>query len=51
YLLIGPHLAYMLDDLKQKVADKNVLVSIIPQATYGTLNGEKALDLILNMEG
>ncbi|HAC0116007.1 TPA_asm: PTS sugar transporter subunit IIB, partial [Listeria monocytogenes] len=26
-------------------------VSIIPQATYGTLNGEKALDLILNMEG
>ncbi|EIA3844182.1 PTS sugar transporter subunit IIB, partial [Listeria monocytogenes] len=21
------------------------------QATYGTLNGEKALDLILNMEG
>ncbi|EPQ8642160.1 TPA: PTS sugar transporter subunit IIB, partial [Listeria monocytogenes] len=23
----------------------------IPQATYGTLNGEKALDLILNMEG
>ncbi|EAE7652057.1 PTS sugar transporter subunit IIB, partial [Listeria monocytogenes] len=27
------------------------LVSIIPQATYGTLNGEKALDLILTMEG
>ncbi|EAC5956983.1 PTS sugar transporter subunit IIB, partial [Listeria monocytogenes] len=26
-------------------------VSIIPQATYGTLNGEKALDLILTMEG
>ncbi|ENN5864688.1 PTS sugar transporter subunit IIB, partial [Listeria monocytogenes] len=25
--------------------------SIIPQATYGTLNGEKALDLILTMEG
>ncbi|EHY9338597.1 PTS sugar transporter subunit IIB, partial [Listeria innocua] len=50
-LLIGPHLAYMLDDLKQKVADKDVLVSVIPQATYGTLNGEKALDLILNMEG
>ncbi|EAC4955768.1 PTS sugar transporter subunit IIB, partial [Listeria monocytogenes] len=24
---------------------------IIPQATYGTLNGEKALDLILTMEG
>ncbi|EAD3906131.1 TPA: PTS sugar transporter subunit IIB, partial [Listeria monocytogenes] len=22
-----------------------------PQATYGTLNGEKALDLILTMEG
>ncbi|MEB2464574.1 hypothetical protein, partial [Listeria monocytogenes] len=51
YLLIGPHLAYMLDDLKQKVADKDVLVSIIPQATYGTLNGEKRNLRILKLVG
>ncbi|AHI55412.1 PTS sugar transporter subunit IIB [Listeria ivanovii] len=51
YLLIGPHLSYMLEDLKEKAKDKDVLVTVIPQSTYGSLNGEKALELILNMEG
>lgn len=51
YLLVGPHLSYMLDDLKEKTKDKDVQVAVIPQATYGTLNGEKALDLILSMGG
>lgn len=49
YLLIGPHLAYMLDDLKDQVAEKNVKAAVIPQSIYGTLNGEKALDLILSL--
>ncbi|MCV3097082.1 PTS lactose transporter subunit IIB [Enterococcus hirae 57-03-H11] len=51
YLLIGPHLSYMLADLKAQIEGKNVKVAVIPQATYGTLNGDKALDLILSMEG
>ena len=51
YLLIGPHLSYMLDELKEQTKGKDVKVAVIPQATYGTLNGDKALDLILSMEG
>lgn len=51
YLLIGPHLSYMLDELKEQTQGKDVKVAVIPQATYGTLNGDKALDLILSMEG
>ena len=51
YLLIGPHLSYMLKDLQEQTKDKNVQAAVIPQAVYGTLNGEKALDLILKMEG
>ena len=51
YLLIGPHLSYMLNDLQEQTKDKNVKAAVIPQAVYGTLNGEKALDLVLKMEG
>ena len=50
YLLIGPHLSYMLNDLQEQTKDKKVQAAVIPQAVYGTLNGEKALDLILKME-
>ncbi|MCD5028145.1 PTS sugar transporter subunit IIB [Enterococcus asini] len=51
YLLIGPHLSYMLDELKTQTEGKDIKVAVIPQTTYGTLNGDKALDLILSMEG
>lgn len=40
----------MLNDLQEQTKDKNVKATIIPQAVYGTLNGEKALDLILKLE-
>lgn len=50
YLLIGPHLSYMLNDLQEQTKDKNVKTAVIPQSVYGTLNGEKALDLILKLE-
>ncbi|EKZ0426763.1 PTS sugar transporter subunit IIB [Enterococcus faecalis] len=49
-LLIGPHLAYMLNDIQEQMAEKKVKAMIIPQAIYGTLDGEKALDLIMTME-
>lgn len=51
YLLIGPHLSYMVDELKEKTQGKNIQIAVIPQAIYGALDGKKALDLILNMEG
>jgi len=45
-LLIGPHLKYMEDELKAKVADYHIKVSTIPQNIYGTLDGNKACALI-----
>lgn len=49
-LLIGPHLAYIKDDVVAKTEGKGIQVAIIPQMIYGSLNGAKALDLINNME-
>ncbi|WP_445622901.1 PTS sugar transporter subunit IIB [Lacticaseibacillus paracasei] len=49
-LLIGPHLAYIKDDVVNKIKGKNIKVAIIPQLIYGSLNGAKALDLINGME-
>lgn len=51
YLLIGPHLSYMLGDIEAQTKGRQVTAAVIPQAIYGTLNGEKALDLILRLEG
>ncbi len=48
-LLIGPHLKYMEDEVKEKVRDYQIKVSVIPQIIYGTLDGNKACDLITNL--
>lgn len=46
-LLVGPHLSYMLNDLK-KIADPyNVPVLIIPKEAYGELDGDAVLDFAL----
>lgn len=48
-LLFGPHLKYMEEDIVDIGRTHNVPISIIDQAIYGTLNGEKALELILDL--
>lgn len=50
YLLIGPHLAYKEDEIREKAKGKKVKVAVIPQQIYGSLNGEKALELALSLE-
>lgn len=48
-LLVGPHLKYMLPDL-QKIAEPfHVPVEIIPQESYGALDGEAVLDFALQI--
>lgn len=42
-LLIGPHLSYMLDDVKEMAKPYGVIVDIIPQKIYGSLDGEGLL--------
>lgn len=50
YLLIGPHLSYKEEELKKQCEVHNVKVAVIPQLIYGSLNGEKALELVHKMD-
>lgn len=47
-LLIGPHLAYALDDLTKQCDPYGIPVRTIPKRMYGGLDGEGLLDLALN---
>lgn len=49
-LLIGPHLAYMADEIKGEPGAARLKVAVIPQEVYGVLDGEACLDLILSLE-
>lgn len=49
-LLYGPHLKYMENEIIEKVKDTSIVASIIPQQIYGLLDGEKSLDLILQLK-
>ncbi|MGN6711207.1 PTS sugar transporter subunit IIB [Anaerocolumna jejuensis] len=42
-LLVGPHLKYMLDDLKKEAKPYNISVEIISEDAYGTLDGNAVL--------
>jgi len=50
-LLVGPHLKYMLDDLKKEAKPYNVPVEIINEDAYGTLDGEAVLNQIESLIG
>lgn len=45
-LLVGPHLKYMLEDLKKEAKPYNVPVEIIQEEAYGSLDGEAVLKQI-----
>lgn len=48
-LMVGPHLAYILDEVDEIVGDAVVKVALMKPEYYATLNGEKALDHILSL--
>ena len=48
-LMVGPHLAYILDDVEELIDGQDVKVELMKPEYYSTLNGEKALDHILSL--
>jgi Phosphotransferase system cellobiose-specific component IIB len=48
-LMIGPHLAYLMDEVDEIVGDAKVIVELMKPEYYATLNGEKALDHIISL--
>ena len=50
-LMVGPHLAYILDEVEEYIGDNDVKVILMKPEYYSTLDGDKALDhLIADME-
>ncbi|MDR0921493.1 MAG: PTS sugar transporter subunit IIB [Lactobacillales bacterium] len=47
--LLGPQVSYTLPKSKQICDSKNVPIAVIPMSDYGMLNGEKVLDLALEL--
>ncbi len=48
-LMIGPHLAYMLDEVMGLVEGKEIKVGLLDPKYYATLDGKKGLDHILEI--
>lgn len=46
-LLVGPHLAYIIDEIEDVIGGHEVKVLLLKQEYYATLNGDKALDELL----
>ncbi|MDR0924616.1 MAG: PTS sugar transporter subunit IIB [Hungatella sp.] len=46
-LMVGPHLAYILDEIEEYTGGKDVKVILMKPEYYSTLNGEMALDHLL----
>ena len=48
-LMVGPHLAYLMDEVDNIVGNANIKVGLMKSEYYATLNGEKALEHILSL--
>lgn len=48
-LLLGPHLKYMEGEVKARAQSSKVQVAVIPQEVYGTLDGAKAIEIVLEL--
>lgn len=46
-LMVGPHLAYLLDEIDEIIGGNDIKVELIKPEYYSTLNGDKVLDQIL----
>lgn len=47
-LMVGPHLAYILDEVEGYIGDNDVKVILMKAEYYSTLDGSKAIDHLLS---
>ncbi|EOT45557.1 MULTISPECIES: PTS sugar transporter subunit IIB [Enterococcus] len=48
-LMLGPQVRFMKGQFEEKVAGKNIPVSVIDMRDYGTMNGENVLNTAITM--
>lgn len=46
-LMVGPHLAYILDEVEDYIGENDVKVILMKSDYYSTLDGEKAINHLL----
>lgn len=46
-ILLGPQIRFRLSDIQKKFEDKNVPISVINPVDYGSLNGEKIMNIVI----
>ncbi len=51
FLMVGPHLAYILDEVSEYTHDHNVKVILMKPEYYATLDGNKAIEHLLEEAG
>jgi len=42
-IMLGPHLSYLLDDLKDRYSDKDVKIAVMEKSYYAGLDGAAAI--------
>ncbi|GAA0433019.1 PTS sugar transporter subunit IIB [Agaribacter marinus] len=47
-VLIAPHLSYIQQDIEQQLNGSGIPCTLIDPSTYGLLDGEKGLDIIIH---
>ena len=50
-LMVGPHLATVIPSLEEDIEGYDIKIAIIDKDAYAKLNGDKALDQILELFG
>ncbi|MHB9146255.1 MAG: PTS sugar transporter subunit IIB [Symbiobacteriia bacterium] len=50
-LLLGPQVKWQMERIKQQVGDKGFPIADIPPMMYGAMQGDKAIDLVLQLLG
>ena len=48
-LVVGPHLAYIMDTIGNIIGERDIKVTMVKPQDYATFNGENALDQILEL--
>lgn len=48
-LLLGPQIAYLENQIREKYESKGIKISVIPSRLYGMMDGDAVLDLAIKM--
>ena len=48
-IMLGPHLSYLEDEMKDRVKDTNAKVMVMDKSYYSTLDGQAAIDDLMKL--